>query len=222
MSMSRRCGRHFSPMLQRIRKCHRALSLCTSLHSVYLLSSSPVPLGAPSFKLAQKQRTPSVCNKEEEKKPAGHANLLLNAPANGSVFFDFCLFARKNPICICSSDATKLVERVEFYCNGKELRAAPRQNPRICARAACSMHCAYIGHTFLARNHIMPSLLKGAFWGLLPFFLDPRWFVADIKSDLKQIFWPAGDWLTSTRRTGGGPLVLNSEMGVLWAGLCAI
>jgi hypothetical protein len=52
------------------------------------------------------------------------------------------LFVRKN--LICSSDATKLVGRVEFYCNGKELRAAPRQNPRICARAACSMHCAYI------------------------------------------------------------------------------
>ena len=28
--------------------------------------------------------------------------------------------------------------------------------------------------------------------------------------------------LTTTRRTGGPPLVLNSEMGVLWAGLCAI
>jgi surface protein len=27
---------------------------------------------------------------------------------------------------------------------------------------------------------------------------------------------------TTTRRTGGPPLVLNSEMGVLWAGLCAI
>jgi hypothetical protein len=67
---------------------------------------------------------------------------------------------RKN--LICSSDATKLVERVEFYCNGKELRAASRQNPRICARAACSMRCAYISHTFLARNHLLAFLLLSA------------------------------------------------------------
>ena len=53
-------------------------------------------------------------------------------------------------------------ERVEFYCNGKEVRAAPRQNLRICARAACSMHCAYRSHTFLARNHLLASLLLSA------------------------------------------------------------
>jgi len=30
------------------------------------------------------------------------------------------------------------------------------------------------------------------------------------------------DYFPTTRRTGGPPLVLNSEMGWLWAGLCAI
>jgi hypothetical protein len=56
----------------------------------------------------------------------------------------------------------KLGERVEFYCNGKELRAAPRQKPRMCVGAACSMHCAFIGHKFLARNHLLASLLLSA------------------------------------------------------------
>jgi hypothetical protein len=77
----------------------------------------------------------------------------------GVSFFWF-LFVRKN--LICSSDATKLGERVELDCNGKELRAAPRQKPRTCTGAACSVHCAFIGFKFVARNHLLASLLLSA------------------------------------------------------------
>jgi hypothetical protein len=123
-----------------------------------LLSSSFVYLAAPCFKLAQNNELPTYINNKEDNKPAKYADFLLNAPANGSAFFRF-LIVRKN--LICSSDATKLGERVEFYCNGKELRSAPRQKLRTCIGAACSMHCAFIRHKFLARN-LLASLLLSA------------------------------------------------------------
>ena len=94
-----------------------------------LLSSSRVPLAAPCFKLAQNNELPTYINNKEDNKPAKHADLLLNAPANGRVFFRF---QRERKNLICSSDATKLGERVEFYSNGKELRSAPRQKSRTC------------------------------------------------------------------------------------------
>ena len=119
----------------------------------YLLSSSRLSLAAPCFKLAQNNELLTYINNKEDNKPAKHADLLLNAPANGRVFFRF---QRERKNLICSSDATKLGERVEFYCNGKELRSAPRQKLRTCIGAACSMHCAFISHTFLARNHLRP------------------------------------------------------------------
>jgi hypothetical protein len=47
------------------------------------------------FQVGAKQQTSSVRNKEEEKQPAEHADLLLNAPANGSVFFLVSIRAQK-------------------------------------------------------------------------------------------------------------------------------
>jgi hypothetical protein len=95
----------------------------------YLLSSSRLSLAAPCFKLAQNNELLTYINNKEDNKPAKHADLLLNAPANGRVFFRF---QRERKNLICSSDATKLGERVEFYSNGKELRSAPRQKSRTC------------------------------------------------------------------------------------------
>jgi hypothetical protein len=118
-----------------------------------------VYLAAPCFKLAQNNELPTYINNKEDNKPAKYADFLFNAPANGSAFFRFLIVRRH---LICSSDATKLGERVEFYCNGKELRSAPRQKLRTCIGAACSMHCAFISHKFLARNHLLASLLLSA------------------------------------------------------------
>jgi hypothetical protein len=79
--------------------------------------------------LAQNNELLTYINNKEDNKPAKHADLLLNAPANGRVFFRF---QRERKNLICSSDATKLGERVEFYSNGKELRSVPRQKSCTC------------------------------------------------------------------------------------------
>jgi hypothetical protein len=106
------------------------------------------------YKLAQ-NNGPPILRKSTRKRRRNQPSTRISCSMHqlmGVYFCDFYSRAKtSNLICICSSDATKLGERVEFYCNGKELRAAPRQTPRACIGAALRLYA--ISFEFVARNH---------------------------------------------------------------------